>query len=48
MTWLAEGMIALHKQRQRLETALDSFKYLNRAVSCVALPEAVADEIKYG
>jgi hypothetical protein len=45
---LAEQMIDMHKERQRLEEALDPFKYLDRGVSFVPFTEAFADEIKYG
>ena len=45
---LAERMIERHKQRQRLDVALDPFKYLDRGAPFVKLPDAFADEIKYG
>jgi len=41
-------MIALHEQRQRLEEAFDPFKYLDRGAPFRKLPEAFAEEIKYG
>jgi hypothetical protein len=45
---LAEEMIDLHKDRQRLEEALDPFKYLDRGVAFVPLAQAFEDAIKYG
>ena len=45
---LAEQMIELHKERQRLEQALDPFKYLDKGARFVPFPEAFAEEIKYG
>ncbi|MFQ5857384.1 MAG: Eco57I restriction-modification methylase domain-containing protein [Anaerolineae bacterium] len=48
LAFLAERMIELHKQRQRLEQAADPFKYLNRGVLFVKFPNALAEEIKYG
>ena len=45
---LAERMIELHKQRQRLEKALDPFKFLDRGIPFIKFTDAFADEIKYG
>jgi hypothetical protein len=45
---LAQRMIDMHQARQRLERALDPFKYLDRGAPFVPLPQALADEIKYG
>ncbi len=45
---LAERMIELHKQRQRLGKALDPFKFLDRGIPFIKFTDAFADEIKYG
>ncbi len=48
LAFLAEQMIDFHKRRQRVEAALDPFKFLNRGVDFVEFPAAFAQEIKYG
>jgi hypothetical protein len=45
---LADQIISLHEDRQRLERALDPFKYLNRGAPFIKLGDAFAEEIKYG
>jgi hypothetical protein len=45
---LAEQMIALHEERQRLERALDPFKYLDQGATFVPFPDAFAEAIQYG
>jgi hypothetical protein len=45
---LAERMIAMHKERQQYEDALDPFKYIDKGAPFVPFPEAFAEEIKLG
>jgi hypothetical protein len=45
---LAERMIAMHKDRQQYEEALDPFKYIDKGAPFVPFPEAFAEEIKLG
>ncbi len=45
---LAEQMIDLNKQRQKLERALDPFKWLDRGATCEPFTKVFAEEIKYG
>ncbi len=45
---MAEQMIALNKQRQKLERALDPFKWLDRGAEFKPFTQVFADEIKYG
>lgn len=45
---LAEEMIAMHKERQRVEQALDPFKYLDKGAPFLPFPQAFAEEIMYG
>ncbi len=48
LAFLAEQMIELNKQRQKLEKALDPFKFLDRNAPCQPLPKVFAEGIKYG
>jgi hypothetical protein len=48
LAYLTKQMISLHEERQRLEKALDPFKYLNRGAPFIKLGDAFAEEIKYG
>jgi len=45
---LAEQMIHLNKQRQKLERALDPFKWLHRGAAFAPFTQVFAEEIKYG
>ncbi|MCB9140939.1 MAG: Eco57I restriction-modification methylase domain-containing protein [Anaerolineales bacterium] len=48
LAFLAEQMIALNKQRQKLEKALDPFKFLDRNAPCKPFTQVFAQAIKYG
>lgn len=48
LAFLAEQMIERNKARQKLEQALDPFKYLDRGAACLNLPQIFAEAIKYG
>jgi len=45
---LAQQMIDLHKQRQKLETARDPFKWFHRGGGCERFDRVFANAIKYG
>ena len=48
LAFLAGQMIDLNKQRQKLETALDPFKFLDRNAVCKPFTQVFAQAIKYG
>ena len=48
LAFLAEQMIALHQERQRLQRADDPFKWLDRAAPVDKLERVLRDEITYG
>jgi hypothetical protein len=48
LAYLAEQMMALHEQRQKVKKALDPFKFLDRGVRFVRFTEAFAEALKYG
>ncbi len=48
LAFLAEQMIDLNKQRQKLERALDPFKYFNLSAPVQPLAQVFADANKYG
>jgi hypothetical protein len=48
LAYLAERMMALHERRQKVERALDPFKFLSRGVRFVTLTEVFAEALKYG
>ena len=45
---LAEQMLELNEEKQRLEEALDPFKFLNKGVAFKAFNDVFSDTIKYG
>jgi len=45
---LAEQMLEYNKEKQRLEDALDPFKFLNKGVAFKKFKDVFADAIKYG